>query len=353
LATSDPSEPQDFVSLLRGEEAPAEIRVFAARGLLPLDQADQMRALLAVVGDPDPGTAVMARETFRSIPPNDVSQFLQDGNPLELEIDAIARQSEDPFVLEQVVRHRGASDQTLEALARTVTGAPQEALIVNQVRLLRYPVLIDALFENPGLTADGRRQLNEIREEFFEKEIRRREAELVRQEEERARQEAGETEALADETEAAAAGPAETQEETSLTEAAIYQRIARLTVSEKINLAYSGGKEERRILIGDANRLVGLAVLKARGLTPNEVESYALMRHLDDEILRKIAENRTWVRKPSIVFALVMNPKVPLSVALPLVKFVGLRGLKRIIRDPNLADGLRVTARKFLEEKRG
>ena len=61
------------------------------------------------------------------------------------------------------------ADQTLEALARTVAGDPQEALIVNQVRLLRQPSLIDALFENPALTADGRRRLLEIREEFFER----------------------------------------------------------------------------------------------------------------------------------------------------------------------------------------
>jgi hypothetical protein len=351
LASSDPNEPQDLVSLLRRGEAPAELRACAARGLLPLDQADQLRALLAVLADPDPSTAEVARQNFRLMPPNDVAQFLRDDNPLEIEIDAIARQSQDSFVLEQVVRHRAVADQTLEALARTVTGGPQEALIVNQVRLLRYPVLIDALFENPGLTADGRRQLNEIREEFFEKEKRRREAELVRQEEERARQEA-EAQAPAAETAAGEGEPAETAEETSLTEAAIFHRIARLTVSEKINLAYSGGKEERRILIGDANRLVGLAVLKARGLTPNEVESYALMRHLDEEILRKIGENRGWMRKPSIIAALVQNPKVPLTVALPLVKFLGARQLRSIIRDPNLADGLRITARKFLDEKR-
>ncbi|MGH9365576.1 MAG: hypothetical protein ACRD1B_09995 [Thermoanaerobaculia bacterium] len=351
MASSDPGEPQDFVSLLRRGEAPADIRLYAARRLLPLDRADQMRALLAVIGDPDPSTAEMARKTFRSIPPNDVSQFLRDGDALEIEIDAIARQSEDSFVLEQVVRHRSAADQTLETLARTVTGTPQEALIVNQVRLLRYPALIDALFENPGLTADGRRQLNEIREEFFEKAKRRRVAERVSREEERARQEAGEA-APAAETEVAEAVPAEQPDEALLTEAAIYRRIGRMTVSEKINLAYSGGKEERRVLIGDANRLVGLAVLKARGLTPNEVESYALLRHLDEEILRTIAGNRTWVRKPSIVAALVMNPKVPLSVTLPLVKFVNQRQLKSITRDPNLADGLRVAARKFLEEKR-
>ena len=349
---SDFGEPQDFVSLLRKGEAPADIRLYAARRLLPLDEADQMRALLAVVNDPDASTAELAQKTFRSLPPNDVSAFLRDGQPLEVELDAIARQSEDSFVLEQIVRHRSVADQTLEALARMVTGAPQEALIVNQARLLRYPALIDALFENPGLTPDGRRQLNEIREDFFEKEKRRREAERVRQEEERLRREAREAEPTAEAEEAPEEAPAEGAEETSLTEAAIFRRISTMTVSEKINLAYSGGKEERRILIGDANRLVGLAVLKARGVTPNEIESFAMMRHLDEEILRTIASNRTWVRKPSIVTALVMNPKVPLNLSLPLVKFVGMRQLKLIMRDPNLADGLRVTARKLLEEKR-
>ena len=71
-----------------------------------------------------------------------------------------------------------------------------------------------------------------------------------------------------------------------------------------------------------------------------------------EEILRKIGENRAWMRKPSIIAALVQNPKVPLTVALPLVKFLGARQLRSIIRDPNLADGLRITARKFLDEKR-
>ncbi len=70
-----------------------------------------------------------------------------------------------------------------------------------------------------------------------------------------------------------------------------------MTVKEKINLAYTGGKEERRILIGDANRLVGQAVLKSRGLTIAEVEAFCSMRHLDAEIFRKIASSREWIRK--------------------------------------------------------
>ena len=73
-----------------------------------------------------------------------------------------------------------------------MAGAPQEALIVNQVRLLRQPALIEALYSNPDLTADGHRRLDELREEFFEKGKRRKEQERLRREEEerRARQEA-------------------------------------------------------------------------------------------------------------------------------------------------------------------
>jgi hypothetical protein len=125
-----------------------------------------------------------------------------------------------------------------------------------------------------------------------------------------------------------------------------------MTVSEKIKLAYSGGKEERRILIGDANKLVGAAVLKSRGLTMNEVESICQMRHLADEIFRTVAGRREWIRKQSIALALVKNPKVPLALTLPLIKNVPLRDLRLISRDPNLAEGLRIMARKLMIEKR-
>ncbi|MFN2387642.1 MAG: hypothetical protein ABR576_15405 [Thermoanaerobaculia bacterium] len=261
----------------------------------------------------------------------------------------MARHSEDPFVLEQVVRHRNVADETLETLARTATGAPQEALIVNQVRLLRQSGLIDALFANPALTLDGRRRLNEIREEFFEKQARRKEAERVRAEDEAAKAQAGDEAELA---EGGSEGGAASDLEASINIGAAYRRIGVMTVAEKIDLAYKGSKEERRILIGDSNKLVGLAVLKARGLTLAEVELFASMRHLDDEIFRKIAQNREWMRKNAIIHALVKNPGVPLAFTMPLVKQLGIRELRGIVRDPNLPEGIRITARKLMLEKR-
>jgi hypothetical protein len=350
LAT-DSVQPDDLVFLLRAGEAPREVRQFAARGLLPLDREGQIRGLLAVYEDPDAEIAAEAAETLAATPPDELTRFVSDGAS-EDELDVIARACQDPFVLEQVIRDRNVGDHTLEGLARTVTGAPQEALVVNQVRLLRQPSLIEALFENPDLTSDARRRLNEIREEFFDKQIRR---EVAREEAEvRAAEEADRNELAAEVEKEEAARSAEEQEalDESLTTGAVYRRIAIMTVSEKIKLAYAGGKEERRVLIGDANRLVGLAVMKSRGLTVNEIETFCSMRQLDTEIFRKIGENREWIRKPAIAAALVKNPKVPLAITLPLVKHLPVRDLKSIVRDPNLPEGLRITARKLLTDKR-
>jgi hypothetical protein len=357
LVAPDFLVPDDLVSFLRSGQAPLQIRQFAAQGLLPLDRNDQTRALLAVADDEDPETAEAARAAVRAILPDELSRFLSSGEPREAELDAIARYSDDPFVLEQVIRHHDVPDLTLDRLARQVSGAPQEALVINHVRLLRNPALIDALFENPELTLDARRRLLEIREEFFDKEQRRREAERAREE----RIEDPEVAALlaaaeAEEAKIAARrgnrGAAEIDLDTSITTGAAYKRISMMTVSEKIKLAYSGGKEERRILMADANKLIGAAVLKSRGLTVNEVESFCSMRHLDEDIFRKIAENREWMRKPPIIVALVKNPKVNLAITLPLIKRLHERDLKMVMRDTNLPEGIRISARKIVQERR-
>ncbi|HXM77947.1 MAG TPA: hypothetical protein VOA00_01830 [Thermoanaerobaculia bacterium] len=355
MSPSESSEPQDILSLLRAGGAPPEIRRFAARGLLPLDRDDQTRALLAVLEDEEADTAETARVSLRQIPLDEITAFLDAEGVRPSELDAIATHFDDPFVLEQVIRHPEVPDATLARLARTVTGAPQEALVINQVRLLRNPDLIEALFENPYLTTDTRRRLQEIREEFFEKQERRREADIARGHEDELAAEIAAAEAeerLVESSRRAAAEAAAAALDKSLTTNAVYRRIAIMTVSEKIKLAYSGGKEERRILIGDANKLVGAAVLKGRGLTINEVESFCTMRHLDADIFRAIAEKGKWIRKPSVITALVKNPKVNLAVTLPLIKRLNERDLKAVMRDPNLPEGVRISARKIVMDRR-
>jgi hypothetical protein len=361
-----PSAPEDLVVFLRSGLAPREIRLFAARALLPLDPDDSLRALLAVLTDPDPEAAATARDTLRAIPPDRVADFIKSSSPAADELDLLAGESDDPFVLEEIVRSRSVSDETLLFLARRVSGRPQEALIANQARLLAQPVLVDALLENPALSGEGRRLLSELTEEFFEKEARRRSAE-DRTGEELAAETASDGEAplesledleegeeldTAGEPEPDPNAPANEVMEDSLFIGAIYRRIGLMNVSEKIKLAYTGSKEERRVLIGDTNKLIGIAVLKSRALSVNEVETFASMRNLDEDIYRRIVLNREWMRKPAVVVALARNPRVPLDITLPLLKRLAVRELRAVFRDRNLAPVLRSSARRLLLLKR-
>ncbi len=357
-----PGRGEDLVSLLRSRRAPPDIRQFAARGLLPLDPDDRLRALLAVLSDPDPAIARTARESFGTIPLDTLAEFLRTTDATPGEIETIAKLTDDPIVLERVVRHRNISDATLVALARSVTGAPQEALIVNQARLLRNPALIDALFENPELTADGRRMLNELKEEFFEKEARRiearrsgrqrpieREAELEEPEETGDEAEGGAEDSAQARTEAEQAGG---EEERARGVEELTLRIMQMSVPERVKLALTGSREERRILVGDSSKMVGMAVLRARGLTLSEVEGFCKMRHLDPDIYRKIAFKRDWVRRLVIVQALVKNPKAPLDITMPLVRRLPMRELRNVGRDRNLPEAIRTMARKTYMQKR-
>jgi hypothetical protein len=335
--------------------------------MLPLDPDASLRALLVVVEDSDDEIAAIARETLRSAPPDRLTAFVRRGDPQEADLDVLARMTDDPFVLEELVRSRVAGDETLQFLARTATGRPQEALIANQARLLARPTLVAALLENPALTPEGRRLLSELNEEFFEKKARRLHSEAERAaagEEEAAGVEdvADEDDAAlgeddldaeeADADEAPSGDSTEQSEDDSLFIGAIYRRIGLMTISEKISLAYKGSKEERRILIGDTNKLIGIAVLKSRSLSINEVESFAAMRNLDEEIYRRIAASREWLRKPAVILALVRNPRTPLDITLPLLKRLAVRDLRAIVRDRNLATVLRTSARKLLVLRR-
>ncbi len=357
---------EDLVALLRSGAAPAEIRAFAARGLLPLEPADALRALLAVVSDPEPEYAAIARQTLREQPPDRLVAFVKSAPPSTEELDVLAHEADDPFVLEEVVRSRVVGDATLLYLAETATGRPQDALIANQARLISQPALLPALLGNPGLSAEGRRLLAEFTEEFQDKGRRRLQLEAQRADqsaESVAATGAVDEEAdldldLDEDTELADEGEGETPEsaaeedDSSLFVGAVYRRIALMTISQKIDLAYKGSREERRILIGDTNKLIGLAVLKSRALTDNEVEAFAAMRNLDEELYRRITKNREWMRRPAVTIALVRNPRVPLDVSLPLVKRLSVRDLRSVFRDRNLAPVIRTTARRILVDKR-
>ena len=124
-----------------------------------------------------------------------------------------------------------------------------------------------------------------------------------------------------------------------------------MTVSEKVQLAYKGGKTERMILIRDHNRLISSAVLRNPRMSQSEVESIAGMRSIEDEVLRIIGMRRDWSSKYSIVTALVHNPKTPIGVVVPLINRLTLRDLKSLKDDKSVSEVVRATARKLYVQR--
>ncbi|MBI4265956.1 MAG: hypothetical protein HY657_16395 [Acidobacteria bacterium] len=123
------------------------------------------------------------------------------------------------------------------------------------------------------------------------------------------------------------------------------QKIASLTVAQRIALAMKGTREERAILIRDPNKIVGVAVLSSPKLTETEVESIAKMASISDELLRIIAHTRAWVKNYGVVLALTKNPKTPLALSMNLLPRLNDRDVRMLSQDRNVPDVLRITAR--------
>lgn len=134
------------------------------------------------------------------------------------------------------------------------------------------------------------------------------------------------------------------------------QRLAKLPVAERMKRAMLGTREERFILIRDTNRLIATCVLSSPKLTTTDVESFARMSNVAEDVLRIIGGSRAWVKRYQVASALALNPKTPLAISLGLVSRLVERDVKAIVRDRNMPDPLRAAARRALavsESRRG
>jgi hypothetical protein len=114
-----------------------------------------------------------------------------------------------------------------------------------------------------------------------------------------------------------------------------------------VQFAIKGGSEARRTLIRDSNKVVQRAVLQSPRLTDQEVEAFASMTSLTDEILRLIATNRNFRKNYTVIRNLMNNPKTPLDVSLHMLPMLNAMDLKRLTLNKNIPETLRSTSIKL------
>lgn len=129
------------------------------------------------------------------------------------------------------------------------------------------------------------------------------------------------------------------------------QKINRLDVKGRIQLALKGNKEERSILIRDGTKVVALAVLDAPKITDAEVEKIALQKNVLEAVLRQIPLKRRFMKNYVIVRNLVSNPRTPLDLSLSLMKHLLAQDLKNLSSNKEIADTVRKLALKMYKQK--
>jgi hypothetical protein len=339
-----------LVEQFRHGRVPRDVRLMAAQGALPLKPADLADLLELLLRDVDQEIAAQAGATLLAVPADQMLALAKDQSAGPGLLGWILAQRPERELREVVLQNPTLPDEAIEAQAGSLSEELAELVVINQVRLLRRTSLLEMLEANPSLSNDQRRRLRELRESFHIGEQPAPAATPVA-EAAPAPPPAAEVEeeppppATDEEALARYLSEEERQEEEKVS---AVQRLYRQNTAQKMISALKGTREERAILVRDPNRLVSSAVLGSPRLTDVEVESFAGMKSLSAEVLRKIGSHKDWMKRYGVVANLVKNPRTPLAISLGLVSRLNPRDIKSLAVDRNVPEVIRKQAQKFV-----
>jgi hypothetical protein len=349
------------------------VRQAAARGVLPVGQEELLGILIFLQNDADPVVSQAARETLGNEFSDQLIRSIVESSSAPIEV--LEYFGRPPYrsreVLESLIQNRATPDSTIALLAAQVEPDLIEIILINLMRLLRSPFVLEALERNPNQTPDIKRRLREIREEFFEKRYnfipvhRSKAEEKALGEKQRADEpESAESTALVVFSEEIKEGDDVTcltldsladdgygsfEQMDDQQRLSTIQKIARMTVAERVQTALKGNREERIILIRDANRIVSSAVLESPKLSDSEAEAIALMKNVSQEVLRLLGTKREFIKSYTVVHNLVKNPRAPIGTSLTLLNRILINDLRALSRNKNIPEVLRKAAHRQLQ----
>jgi hypothetical protein len=344
-----------LIEQFRRGGVPRDLRLMAAQGLLPLKPEDVVELWTDLLADGDEEVREASRRSLGDFPAPELLPILRSREtPASILSWSVANRPEREL-REVTLQNTSLPDETIEALAPSLSQELAELVVINQTRLLRRTSLLVALESNPGLSNDQRRRLRELRETFRVGVVEEAAPVAAPQPPpppeptpEPEPEPVVEPEPVLTEDEAKARYL--TADEQAQTEkVSVVQKIYTMTAAEKVITALKGSRSERAILIRDPNRIVASAVLGSPQVTDAEIEAFSAMKNVSDETLRKIGNHREWTKRYAVLNNLVRNPRTPIGIALTLVSRLNPRDLKGVTIDRNVPEAVRKHAAKFVK----
>jgi hypothetical protein len=344
-----------LIDQFRRGGVPPDLRLLAAQGALPLKPSDLVELLHLLLRDPQPDVRATATATLMAQPLDEMMGIGRDRETPPGVLAWIVAERPERELREAVLQNTSLHDDAIQVLAGSLSEELAELVVINQTRLLRSTPLLESLEVNPSLSNDQKRRLRELRETFrIGPQPETPPPPPPRVEEPPLPEPSAQedvTQALPEPvTESDALVRYLSEEERGQADkVSAVQRIYRLNTAEKIITALKGSREERAVLVRDANRLVSTSVLGSPRLTEAEIESFAGMKSLSDEMLRIIGNHREWTKRYQVVANLVKNPKTPIGISLGLVSRLNARDIKGLTVDRNVPEVVRKHAQKFIK----
>jgi len=307
---------------LRHARAPRERKIAVCSTGAHIPPVDRVEILSVLASDPDEMISNRAQEALLSCSPDIFVEALKRENALPALFAYAGRNlGQHASVVDAMLANRNCPGTLLIPLVPRLSPAQGKLLVEELDRISAVPGLVAALEHSTVLSAEQKNTLHELRSSAVP----------------------GDDKNFADA--AAEAEPDLARRQTLL------QQIARMTVSQRVQFAMKGGSDARRTLIRDGNKVVQRAVLQSPRLTDQEVEAFASMANLTDEILRLIANNRNFRKNYVVVRNLLNNGKTPLDVSLHMLPLLNLADLKKLSMNKNVPDTLRTTAAKLMRTR--
>lgn len=326
-------EPQEqkILDTFRAGKAPSAVKRAASRGTMPVAADELLEILVLLTRDADYTCSDAARQTLASWPAEKIAQLLATPNISAETLAYFAQQATLADGIAAVIAaHPNVSDAALAALAPRLSLGQLQPLLVSTERLSNLPGFVGAVLTRTDLPADVRTRLY-----------------TMQAEQEKGEEDTGAALLAAVEAEETEADKKiEKRERVSLT-----QKLARMSVSERIKQALTGNREERLILVRDPSKVIYRAVLQSPKLTDSDVEGFATMKNVAEEVLRIIGTSRQFMKNYIVVRSLVNNPRTPIDVALPLLNRLTEQDLKFLTLNRNVPETVRSIAIKMYKQK--
>jgi hypothetical protein len=354
------------VSALAAGAVPAKLMV--VRGMAPMRPVEFLIAVYQLSFDPEAAVRSGAEAAPENLPEKIVLGPLGEALPPQVlhffaeRLPVSRRQA-----LEKILFNQATADETFVLLGKRLEEGGLEIIFQNEVRLLRCPALVEALYFNKharmssvsralelcarhGVRLDGIPAYAEM-------------ATAIMADPNAAAPSAADDAFAAVLTEAnAPAVPADASPEGSKDDAAgeseskrkpsaSFIKFDELKIFEKIRLATIGNAYCRQVLIRDSNRLVAMSVVRSPAITDGEILAAAANRAVSDDVIRFIANSREHTKDYAVKQALVNNPKCPLASSLRLLNFLRPDDLKGVSRSRNIPGALATAAKKLLQTR--